>query len=59
VVERYKSSEEIDSSNKTLPGASLPEGMYFAATEYPSTASENTSLQEEILAIERSPISPT
>lgn len=59
VVEQYKSTEKINSSNKALPGASLRERMYFEAAEHGSTASENTYLHEEILTPQRSPISPT
>lgn len=59
VVEQCKHPEEKNSSTGALPGASLPEGMYFAATEHPSTAPENTYLHEEILTLQNSPISPT
>lgn len=44
---------------EVLPEASLHEATYFAAAEYPSTASENTYLHEEILIPLYSPKSPT
>jgi putative transposase len=59
VVEQCSISEAINSSTGALPGASLLEGMYFAAAEHSPTASENTYLQEEILTPHRSPNSPT
>ncbi len=59
VVEQYKSAEEINNKNRSLPAASVPEAMYFATIEHISTASENTYLHEQILMPSNSPISPT
>jgi putative transposase len=52
VVEQYKGSSQ------SLPAAPLSKAMYFAATEYPSTVSENTYLYEEGLTPSNSPESP-
>ena len=59
VVEQYQTKENERGTKNCLPAASLAEGMYFAATEYIPTASENTYLQQEILNPYLSPVSPT
>jgi putative transposase len=55
-IEHYEKEKQ---RRRSLPGASLPEAMYFAATESPSAASENTYLHEENLSPSNSPKSPT
>lgn len=59
VVEQVKRKEEINNLSNSLPAASLDEAMYFAASEHSPTASENTYLQQEILTLQRSFVSPT
>jgi len=57
--EFIENQEQQDHKRRSLPGASLREAMYFATTEHPSTASENTYLHEENLIPSHSPKSPT
>jgi putative transposase len=57
--EFIEQQEQQDQKREGLPAASLHEAMYFAATEHPSTASENTYLHEESLNPSHRPKSPT
>ena len=45
MIEQYQNEEEDNGNNRGLPAASLPDAMYFAATEHYPAASENTYLQ--------------